>query len=355
MSIKNAFITENEELSSQTSYNTGSLLHFLSQDEDHQIIMINQFLEILNIKILTNYVDKLNKTKLVTRASSWVWNYMKKDNITTSTMNLSEHLNSVYRIFSYQQYKKNSDGQTIIDSDKSMQTILLMFSKIKAHKPAKQQKLLYHLTTWIVDNCQALSIVEENCFQQFCYKINPHFKFSDNFKLYQAVLTIEEFSYLHLGEHQKQFLSKIFEYWNICNKLIGETTDNNKLIVKGIRLFEAPYIWQKKLNNWLVKRDRYCQNLDNIQNEFNQLLENGICPISINSIPNVLEDTKWLLLEEPIHDVKTRWNLTFLILKRLLQLQDAVEQLARSLYWHPDFQQRKDEQSLSNKLLLETE
>ncbi|CAG8676615.1 5972_t:CDS:1, partial [Dentiscutata heterogama] len=124
------------------------------------------------IKILTNSVNKSNKTKLIARAPSWVWKYIKKDkskekircnivitnlngnkkkcdkifSITTSTTHLGKHLNSVYQIFSYQQYEKNLDGQTIIDPDKSIPTISLMFSKIEAYKPVKQQKLLYHLT-----------------------------------------------------------------------------------------------------------------------------------------------------------------------------------------------------------------
>ncbi|CAG8535562.1 11374_t:CDS:2, partial [Dentiscutata heterogama] len=39
----------------------------------------------------------------------------------------------------------------------------------------------------------------------------------------------------------------------------------------------------------------------------------------------------------------------------LFQLRDAVKQLARSLCYHPNFQQRKDRQTLSKKLLSNTE
>ncbi|CAG8526230.1 9593_t:CDS:2, partial [Racocetra persica] len=56
------------------------------------------------------------------------------------------------------------------------------------------------------------------------------------FELYQAVLTIKEFSDLHLEEYQEQFLFKIFEHWNKCDKLIEETTDNNKLLAIKDRL-----------------------------------------------------------------------------------------------------------------------
>jgi hypothetical protein len=65
---------------------------------------------------------------------------------------------------------------------------------------------------------------------------------SKNFDLYQAVLTIEEFPYSHSGERQEQFLSKIFGHWNIRDKLIGGTTDNDKSIVKGMRLLGTPHI-----------------------------------------------------------------------------------------------------------------
>lgn len=225
-----------------------------------------------------------------------------------------------------------------------------MLLKIDSHKPAKQQKLSSRLIAWIVKDCQALTVVDEKEFCLFCYDMDPRFKvpnsglvktkiresvlfaeeqlhnlisktietflfttdlwtsmhkpyigitihwLSKNFDLYQAVLTIEEFPYPHTGEHYEQFLTKIFEYWNIRDKLIGGTTDNDKSIVKGMRLLETPHIRctahtiqlaiknglilcndlltkAKKLNNWLVKRDRYCQSLRNIQNELNQLSE----------------------------------------------------------------------------------
>ncbi|CAG8482048.1 5114_t:CDS:2 [Racocetra fulgida] len=73
--------TESEELSSQTSYNMGSPLHFSSQEqnEDHQVIAVDQSLKVPDVKILTNRVSKSNKTKLAARAPSWVWDYIKKD------------------------------------------------------------------------------------------------------------------------------------------------------------------------------------------------------------------------------------------------------------------------------------
>lgn len=491
-SIQESITESEDELSSRVSYDTASpyfapthfspqhefqeqpefqeQLEFTNnsrQSEDIEQITLDRFLKAPDVKILTNNVvdSKLSN-------GSWVWKYMRKDKLKnqikcdvitnldgyekkcpkvfsfkTSTTHLGEHLNAVHRLFSQQQIEKNSE---IIESDKSIQTIPSIFAKLDSHKPAKQQKLLFLLTAWVVEDCQALTVVEGQRFRELCHEMDPRFKvpgsalvktkiresvlfaedqlrelvsktmesfsfttdmwtsmhrpyigitihwLSKNFELYQAVLTIEEFPYSHSGERQEQFLSKIFEHWNIRDKLIGGTTDNDKSVVKGMRLLETPHIRctahtiqlaikdglsacdnilskAKKLNNWLVKRDRYRQSLRNIQNEFNQLST------------NISEDSEWPLLEdedsdsepedlyeslaqssrqvkkkeqsivEPIRDIKTRWNSTFFVLKRLLQLRDAVEQLAKSLNRHPEYQQKKDGQNLSGRLLSEEE
>ncbi|CAG8630275.1 3640_t:CDS:2 [Cetraspora pellucida] len=412
-------MTESEdELSSRVSYDTVSLYfaltHFspqhefqeqpefqeqleftnnLCQSEDIEQITLDRFLKAPDVKILTNNVvdSKLSNGNGYEKKCPKVFSFK------TSTTHLGEHLNAIHQLFSQQQIEKNSE---IIESNKSIQTIPSIFAKLDSHKLAKQQKLLFLLTAWVVEDCQALTIVEGQKFRELCYEMDPCFKvpgsalvktkiresvymwtsmhrpyigitihwLSKNFELYQAVLTIEEFPYSHLEERQEQFLSKIFEHWNIHDKLIRGTTDNDKSVVKGMRLLETPYIHciaytiqlaikdglsacdnilskAKKLNNWLVKRDRYRQSLHNIQNEFNQLST------------NISEDSEWPLLEnedsdsepedlyeslaqssrqvkkkeqsiiEPIRDIKMRWNSTFFVLKRLIQLRDAIEQL----------------------------
>ncbi|CAG8441626.1 12809_t:CDS:2 [Dentiscutata heterogama] len=58
-------------------------------------------------------------------------------------------------------------------------------------------------------------------------------------------------------------------------------------------------------------------------------------------------------LEEHLN--ATWWNSTYFILKRLVQLRDTVEQLAKSLSHYSEQQQRKDGQNLSEKLLSKSE
>ncbi|CAG8803081.1 21032_t:CDS:2 [Gigaspora margarita] len=75
--------------------------------------------------------------------------------------------------------------------------------------------------------------------------------------------------------------------------------------------------------------------------------------LSMQSTLVQLQTKKDQTIVDPICDIKMRWNSMFFVLKRLLYLQDAIKQLARSLYHYPELQQRKDRQNLSKKLLLE--
>ncbi|CAG8746061.1 11012_t:CDS:2, partial [Gigaspora rosea] len=277
--------TESEEgpssISSYDSISMPSLAHCsseeqivtankLHQNKDYKQTTLDKSLEVQNIKILVNNNDISDSAK---SNASWVWKHMTKNKLK------QEVACDVVTI--------NLDGiEKKFESDKSTPTILSMLSKIDNHRPAKQQKLSSRLISWIVEDCQPLSVVEEKTFQLFCQEMDPRFKvpgsahiktkiresvlFAEeqlrsllsetmetfcfttdmwtsmhtpyigvtihwllkNFDLYQAVLTIEEFPYPHTGERQEQFLSKIFEYWSIHNKLIGGTTDNDKATVK---------------------------------------------------------------------------------------------------------------------------
>ncbi|CAG8766082.1 12475_t:CDS:2, partial [Dentiscutata erythropus] len=155
------------------------MVNKLHQNKNYKQTMLNRSLEVQNIKILVNNTDLSDNTNTT---ASWVWEHMKKNklkqeitcdaitlnldgiekkcgrlfSIKTSTTHLGEHLNSIHRIFSSQQYKKNSNEQTIIESDKSISTILSLFSKMDNHKPAKQQRILSRLVLWMVEDCQAL-------------------------------------------------------------------------------------------------------------------------------------------------------------------------------------------------------
>ncbi|CAG8511873.1 681_t:CDS:2 [Scutellospora calospora] len=258
------------------------------QNEDIVQITLDQFLKAPDIEILTNNV------------------------VNSKPSNNGNEKN--------QQIEKNSG---IIKSDKSIQTIPSMFAKLDSHKLVKQQKL-------VVEDCQALTIVERLKFHMWtsmhCLYIGiTIYWLSKNFELYQAVLTIEEFPYSHSGERQKQFLFKIFEYWNIRDKLIRGTTDNNKSVVKGMRLLEIPHTRCTAYTIQLAIKD------------------------GLSAYDNILKDSELPLLENENSDLEPE-NLF-----ESLAQSKAVKQLAKSLNYHSEYQQKKDEQNLSGKLLSEEE
>ncbi|CAG8544415.1 11639_t:CDS:2 [Dentiscutata heterogama] len=211
---------------------------------------------------------------------SWVWDHMKKDksvgevrcdvvilvngnkkkcdsvfSITTSTTHLGEHLNTVHRIFHYQKYKKDLQGQKILESNQSIQIIPSMLAK--------------------------MAIVEGQKFCQFCNEMDPLFKVPSSLLIRTkieeslAIFTIDEFSYSHLRECLEQFLSKLFNHWNITDSL--EDLE------------------------WLLLGD------DDSESECDDLFK-----------------------------LLAWWNSTYFILKRLVQLGDPVKQLTKFLSRHPD-------------------
>ncbi|CAG8784370.1 40742_t:CDS:2, partial [Gigaspora margarita] len=257
-----------------------------NKNKNHKQIALDQALRTSDIGVLSTNIVKSNNSK--SSKDSWVWKYMQKDvlnkqvacniimvsldgrkkkcdkvySISTSTTHLGEHLSTIHRIFPSKKYEKNSEGQTIIISDNSAQTIPSMLSKIDSHKPAKQQRLVFR---------------DENLEQS-----------EDTFESVQQIFNTESIP-------------------SISN----------------------------------------LSSLSNLSSESN--LSSISSQSSISNLSFSKQKNQKIL--EPIRDVKTRWNSTYLVLRRLVQLQDATEQLAKSLCQHPEIQQRKDGQSLSNPLM----
>ncbi|CAG8723727.1 12418_t:CDS:2, partial [Racocetra persica] len=140
----------------------------LCESEDSHQNNFDQSLKAPATEILSNTIVKSN-ARLPN--ISWVWDFMKKDrlnkqvkcevvtlldgnskicnrtfSITTSTTHLGEHLNTIHRIFP------------------------------NPHKSVKQEKLVFHLAAWIVEDCQPMSVVDGQNFHRFCYEMDPRFK-----------------------------------------------------------------------------------------------------------------------------------------------------------------------------------
>ncbi|CAG8490601.1 17247_t:CDS:2, partial [Racocetra fulgida] len=182
--------------------------------------------------------------------------------ITTSTTHLGEHLNEIHRIFSNQQYSKNSKRQATVESDKSTPTIPSILSKVNSHSPAKQKKLTYHLISWIVKDCQPLTVVDKNEFRLFYQEMDPHFKVSCS----ASIKTKIRESVLFAEEQLRRLISKTMESFCFITDImrllevphIRYTAHTIQLAIKdSLNLCDDLLTKAKKLNNWLVKQDRY--------------------------------------------------------------------------------------------------
>ncbi|CAI2163648.1 9483_t:CDS:2, partial [Funneliformis geosporum] len=100
-----------------------------------------------------------------------------------------------------------------------------------------------------------------------------------------------------------EFLSKLFEKWNLIDKVIAEVSDNARNMINAFQSFNYQ---PKILNNALVCRDKYRETLRNVQQLINK------------------NNSKIL---DPIQDVTTRWNSNYAVLQRLLFLKNAIYSL----------------------------
>ncbi|CAG8768292.1 17025_t:CDS:1, partial [Cetraspora pellucida] len=65
---------------------------------------------------------------------------------------------------------------------------------------------------------------------------------SENFTMYQSLITIEHFTYSHIGDQIEDFLRKILAEWNLFDKVKAVITDNASSMIKAIRQLGATHL-----------------------------------------------------------------------------------------------------------------
>ncbi|CAG8473508.1 3213_t:CDS:2, partial [Cetraspora pellucida] len=138
----------------------------------------------------------------------------------------------------------------------------------------KQNSIVYQLVTWIIKAMLSL---------------DSHWLLED-FKIYQALITIEMFAYLHTGDQIEDFLKKVLSEWEIFSKLNTVVTDNALSMKKVIRQLGVTHLGctahtinlvvtdslkksehlvehAKSLNNFLVNCNKYRSRFYKIQKE----------------------------------------------------------------------------------------
>ncbi|CAG8545682.1 43880_t:CDS:2, partial [Gigaspora margarita] len=125
-----------------------------NKNKNHKQITLDQALKTSNIEVLSTKTVISNNSKS-SKDISLDGHKKKCDkvySITTSTTHLGEHLNMIHQIFPSKIYEKNLEGQTIIRSDNSTQTIPSMLLKVESHKPTIVNILFNSMNTNIFDD-----------------------------------------------------------------------------------------------------------------------------------------------------------------------------------------------------------
>lgn len=352
----------------------------------------------------TNIAAHLRSVHRIYKDQRWS-NETTSPNTSTSTTSISSLSKSISSISSQSELTTASVTSLTIDSIFENHA-----SNMQPLPEKKQTRITYCLLAWIVEAMMPLDCINNERFQDLCYEINPRFQIpcintiknkmmesifytkstlkdmfeqtmvsvclttdlwthnhspyigvtahwlTKDFIMHQALITLESFAYPHTGDRIEDFLRKILTEWNISDKLTAVATDNASSMIKAIRQLGTTHLCctahsihlaisdglsksknlidlAKALNNFLVNRDKYRVRFRNIQAKLANNQE-GV---------NILEPVS--------SDTVTRWNSTYFILKRLLELRDAIEELSKSLIRDPDRGIRSDGNILKEKIL----
>jgi hypothetical protein len=338
----------------------------------------------------SNILNENTSKKLRKKGTSWVWQYMEicqnkviclecqkslpsnQTQITsfqlyTGTGNMIQHLLTIHQINEF-------TGSQNIQS-----TIQL----------SKQQKLTLDLIDWIIDDMQPFTVIKNKKFQKLINNLESEYQIpaistiknimfkavqqtkeqlkqclssatisasfttdewtsnhkpyigvtihwiSADFKLHQALLSLEENLYPHTAINLFHKLKSIFEQFNIENKFIAGVTDNAPNIVaamknfknikhircaahtiqisvrKGIEEINSLVTRISNLNKFLVNHDKYREKLKIIQQNnrvtdltiLNSFENSDNEDINSENEDNLIQQVK---IVEPIQDVATR-------------------------------------------------
>ncbi|CAG8556312.1 7748_t:CDS:2 [Ambispora gerdemannii] len=235
-------------------------------------------------------------------------------NLTTSTTNLVTHLRTKHQIY--------PSINSVISNNSKQKTIEQMFESTNPLPRFKQEKILFRLIAWIVDDMQSFYAITNKKFQELIYECEPRFEFlcnntiqskigqsvsytrtqlnilmdetmikfafttdlwiahhtpyigitihwiSANFISYQALLTIKNLPYSHTGitdnaSNMKRAIRQLG-----CDH-IGCTAHTFQLAINdGLELINDELVKKaKNLNNFLVNHDKYRDRFRKVQED----------------------------------------------------------------------------------------
>lgn len=425
-----------------------------TNESNSQIQKKNIYQPVLRIKNNTSwtnkYFEKKNNGKSCKKCN-------RSYSLTTSTSNLASHLREVHGI-SKNNFKINNKSIESQSGNQQRQTNLHeCLETIQALPRNLQNDINNHLTKWIVNEMLPFSVISSKNFKELCYKLNKRYQvpsiltlktnildnvehtkdqlklllkkssisvnftmdtwtqfhtpficitihwLDQDFKMYQALLSIESFSYPHTGINIASKLNEVFSKWDLHKKILAGVTDNASnmalamsmlenvvhikcgahtiqlAVKKGLECIEETLLDRALgLNKWLLNHDKHRERLhimqkNILQQEFNDPLllpdENSNLEsepdtdleFNDNSLNMVIQNNnnsisnKHTQVLNPVKSVVTRWNSIFFVLERLLKLRESVELLIKNLSNDPNRDYKNDGISLDSLFLTNNE
>ncbi|CAG8517499.1 8447_t:CDS:2 [Cetraspora pellucida] len=347
-----------------------------------------------------NTVNFLPITSYFFPTPSWIWKYTHRDKLTkvkyctiridnkdstsercktvfqpkTLTTNIAAHLRTEHRIFKTQKWDA-SPITTVNPTSVTQPTIETIIQKQIENTlplPEKQQsRIAYQLIN------QQFEVPCTNTIKNMMKKSTQNhvpyigitaYWLSENFTMYKSLITIEHFFYPHT-DRIEDFLRKVLIEWDMFDKISVVITDNASSMNKAIRQLGTPHLGctahtihlavtdglkqcetligrAKSLNNFLVNHNKYRSLFRKIQREMIEKKNND----------NATKLTTNMSVLDPISsDTITRWNFTYFVLQRLLELQKPILELATNLTNNPDRTIHADGNNLNEKILTDEE
>ena len=167
---------------------------------------------------------------------------------------------------------------------------------------------------------------------------------TNEWELKHFTLEVFKITGSHTGSAIYEFLSNLLEEFDIKKKIISITTDNGSNIVAACNLLKNDFDSYSDMPNFVHCRC-ICHILNlavnvGIKEEENLIKKLRKIVKHIRKTQSCLEELKRLAIasnkgfKRPILDVKTRWNSTFYMIQRALELQDdlyTVKSLNKSI------------------------
>lgn len=146
---------------------------------------------------------------------------------------------------------------------------------------------------------------------------------------------MERFDPPHTAEATEQFVRRVLAKWGLEEMVLRGVTDNASVMVSAFEKLDM--VRYPCVAHWLQLSLSDCLFHDTKADPgLMELLRKCRCivahfnrsPSALDALVSIQRVMRWGSILRPIRDVETRWNSTYLMLERLLELREALQRFA---------------------------